>query len=120
DGDESNPRIVLYENFGASVQGLIAGDVDAVIMDAVSSRGYIGANPDKLKLTGGPIISEDFGFIFPKESDLVAPVNAALAQMKADGFIDYLDEKWFIRYDPVAEETFVSMALPDLEGQEVA
>ncbi len=100
DGDESNPRIVLYENFGASVQGLIAGDVDAVIMDAVSSRGYIGANPDKLKLTGDAIVSEDFGFIFPKGGDLVEPVNLALEQMKADGFLDYLNNKWFILYDP--------------------
>ena len=49
DGDEANPRIKLFENFGATVQALIAGDVDMVLMDAASSRGYIGANPDKLK-----------------------------------------------------------------------
>ena len=29
--------------------------------------------------------AEDFGFIFPKGSDLVAPVNAAIAELKADG-----------------------------------
>ena len=120
DGDESNPRIVLYENFGASVQGLIAGDVDAVIMDAVSSRGYIGAHPNQLKLTGDAIVSEDFGFIFPKGSDLVEPVNLALEQMRSDGFLAYLDDKWFIRYDPNAEETFLSIALPDLGGRVVA
>ena len=31
DGDEANPRIKLYENFGASVQALLAGDVDMVL-----------------------------------------------------------------------------------------
>jgi polar amino acid transport system substrate-binding protein len=45
DGDEANPRIKLFENFGAAVQALIIGDVDMVLMDAASSRGYIGANP---------------------------------------------------------------------------
>ena len=49
DGDEANPRIKLFENFGAAVQALLTGDVDMVLMDAASSRGYIGANPDKLK-----------------------------------------------------------------------
>ena len=119
DGDENNPRIILFDNFGASVQALIAGDVDAVIMDAVGSRGYIGANPGKLKLVGAALSSEDFGFVFPKGSALVEPVNAALAQMRADGFLDYLNNKWFFLYDPVGEETFLTIALPDLEGAEV-
>ncbi len=54
DGDEANPRIKLFENFGAAVQALLAGDVDMVLMDAASSRGYIGANPDKLKIDRRP------------------------------------------------------------------
>ena len=31
-------------------------------------RGYIGANPDKLKIVGDAIKTEDFGFIFQKGS----------------------------------------------------
>jgi ABC-type amino acid transport substrate-binding protein len=100
DGDEANPRIKLFESFGASVQALIAGDVDMVLMDAASSRGYIGANPDKLKLIGDAITSEDYGFIFTPGSDLVAPFNAAIAAMKADGFLDQLSTRWFFEYDP--------------------
>jgi len=100
DGDEANPRIKLFESFGAAVQALIATDVDMVLMDAASSRGYIGANPDKLKLVGGPIKSEDYGFIFTPGSDLVAPFNAAIAEMKADGFLDKLSTRWFFEYDP--------------------
>ncbi|MFC1961011.1 basic amino acid ABC transporter substrate-binding protein, partial [Chloroflexota bacterium] len=100
DGDEANPRIVLFENFGATVQALLAGDVDAIIMDAVSSRGYIGASEGALMLTGDKLVTEDFGFIFPNDSELVESFNAALASMQADGFSDYLDTKWFILYDP--------------------
>jgi ABC-type amino acid transport substrate-binding protein len=80
DGDEANPRIKLFDNFGASVQALLSGDVDMVLVDAASGRGYIGANPDKLMIVGDAIKSEDFGFIFTKGSDLVAPFNAAIAR----------------------------------------
>jgi polar amino acid transport system substrate-binding protein len=100
DGDEGNPRIKLFETFGASVQALITGDVDMVLVDAASGRGYIGANPDALKIVGDAIKSEDFGFIYPQGSDLVAPFDAAIASMLEDGYADYLNTKWFFLYDP--------------------
>jgi ABC-type amino acid transport substrate-binding protein len=103
DGDEANPRIKLLENFGAAVQALISGDVDLVLMDAASSRGYIGANPDKLKLVGEPLGTEEFGFIFTPGSDLVAPFNAAIETMKQDGFLEHLNTCWFFMYDPTAQ-----------------
>ncbi len=103
DGDEANPRIKLLENFGAAVQALISGDVDLVLMDAASSRGYIGANPDKLKLVGEPLGTEEFGFIFTPGSDLVAPFNAAIETMKQDGFLEHLNTRWFFMYDPTAQ-----------------
>ncbi|WP_181705807.1 transporter substrate-binding domain-containing protein [Chthonobacter rhizosphaerae] len=98
DGNEANPRIKLFETFGASVQALKSGDVDTVLMDKVSAEGYIGASPGAFKVIGGPLGTEDFGFIFKKGSDLVAPVNAALAAMKADGTLEALNKKWFYDY----------------------
>jgi polar amino acid transport system substrate-binding protein len=118
DGDEQNPRIKLFETFGAAVQALLAGDVDTVLMDAASSKGYVGANPDKLKVIGDPLGTEDFGFIFTPKSDLVAPFNAAIAQMKADGYLDYLNNKWFFLTDPNAADVYDQ--LPDLKGRKVA
>lgn len=100
DGDEQNKRIKLFETFGATVQALISGDVDMVLMDAASSKGFIGANPGKLKTVGGPLGTEEFGFIFKTGSDLVAPFNAAIAAMKADGTLDALNTKWFFEYQP--------------------
>jgi polar amino acid transport system substrate-binding protein len=103
DGDEQNPRIKLFDNFGSSVQALITGDVDMVLVDAASGRGYIGANPDKLQIVGDAIKSEDFGFIYPKGSELIAPIDAAIDSMKQDGFVDFLNNKWFFLYDPNRE-----------------
>jgi polar amino acid transport system substrate-binding protein len=98
DGDEANPRIKLFDTFGASVQALKSGDVDMVLMDQASIEGYIGADPGVFKTVGEAIGSDEFGFILQKGSDLVAPVNAAIASMKADGTIDALNKKWFFEY----------------------
>jgi polar amino acid transport system substrate-binding protein len=98
DGDEANPRIVLFETFGAGVQALRTGDVDLVLTDGTAGAGYVAASDGALKIVGEKLGTEDFGFIFPKGSDLVAPINAAIAAMKADGTIDALNTKWFLDY----------------------
>ncbi|WP_412050409.1 transporter substrate-binding domain-containing protein [Hoeflea sp. Naph1] len=98
DGDEQNTRIKLMETFGATVQALKTGDVDMVLTDGVAGKGYVDASDGALKLVGGPLGADDFGFIFPKGSALVSPVNAAIAAMKADGSIDALNKKWFLDY----------------------
>jgi polar amino acid transport system substrate-binding protein len=91
-------RIKLFDTFGASVQALKSGDVDMVLMDQASINGYIAADPGVYATIGDPIGSDQFGFIFKPGSDLVTPVNAALASMKADGTIDALNRKWFYEY----------------------
>ncbi|MFC5586573.1 transporter substrate-binding domain-containing protein [Nitratireductor kimnyeongensis] len=98
DGDEANPRIKLFETFGASVQALRAGDVDVVLTDSTGGQGYVDASNGTLKLLGEPLGSEDFGFIFAKGSDLVAPINTAIASMKADGTLEALNRTWFLEY----------------------
>jgi polar amino acid transport system substrate-binding protein len=98
DGDEANPRIKLFDTFGASVQALKSGDVDMVLMDKTSAEGYIGADPQAFKIVGGPLGTEEFGFIFKQGSDLVGPVNAAIKAMKDDGTIEKLNQKWLYEY----------------------
>lgn len=98
DGNEQNPRIKLLETFGATVQALKAGDVDLVLTDGVAAQGYVDTSEGKLKIIGGPLGNEEFGFIFQKGSDLVAPINAVIAAMKADGTLDALNKKWFLDY----------------------
>ena len=98
DGDEANPRIKLMETFGATVQALRTGDVDLVLTDGTAGNGYVDASDGGLKIVGEKLGTEDFGFIFPKGSDLVAPINAAIADMAADGTIEALNTKWFLEY----------------------
>ena len=98
DGDETNPRMRLFDTFGASVQALRSGDVDTVLMDRTSAEGYIGASPGAFKTVGNPLGTESFGLIFTPGSDLRDPVNAALATMIADGSLDGLKRKWLYEY----------------------
>ncbi len=98
DGDEANPRIKLFETFGAGVQALRAGDVDLVLTDGTAGNGYVDASDGGLKIVGEKLGTEDFGFIFPKGSDLVAPINAAIASMAADGTLEALNKKWFLDF----------------------
>lgn len=88
-------RIKAFEQMPFAVQALINKDVDAVIIDQVAGLGYMGENGDKLEFIGAPIVSQELGFAFPKGSDLIAPVNKALAAMKADGTLDQINLKYF-------------------------
>lgn len=98
DGNEANPRIKLFETFGATVEALKSGDVDLVLTDGTAGAGYVAASNGGLKIVGDKLGVEDFGFIFPKGSDLVAPMNAAIASMRADGTMDALNKTWFVDY----------------------
>jgi polar amino acid transport system substrate-binding protein len=88
-------RIQAFEQFPFAVQALIAGDIDAVIIDEVAGQGYLGENADALKLVGPSLSSDELGFIFPKGSDLVGPVNQAIAAMKADGTLADMNVQYF-------------------------
>jgi polar amino acid transport system substrate-binding protein len=123
-------RIQAFEQFPFAVQALISGDIDAVIIDEVAGQGYLGENADKLKLVGDSMSSDQLGFIYPLGSDLVEPINAALNELMANGFLQDINAQYFgpdfdVTYDdlfPEEEgeaEAEESMALPDLEGREI-
>lgn len=88
-------RIQAFEQFPFAIQALISGDLDAVIIDEIVGQGYISQNTGKIEFVGDPIQSDQLGFVYPKGSALVAPVNAALEAMKADGTLEALNTKFF-------------------------
>ncbi len=108
-------HVQAFDQYGIIVQALINGDVDATLMDNVASFGYIGANPDKLKIVGDELTAEELGFVFPKGSDLRDPINAALAEMEKDGTLEELFNQWFLNAQPEAALD----PLPDLGGREI-
>ena len=112
-------RIKAFEQFPFAVQALIANDIDAVIIDAYAGVGYTGENKEKVELVGPSISSDELAFIFSKGSDLVAPINAALDSMKADGALEKLNLKFFGPNFVAPEAPAAPAAAPAVEGGEL-
>jgi polar amino acid transport system substrate-binding protein len=87
-------EIKSFEDFPGAILALLNKDIDGVVIDNVSAGGYIKENQGKLKVGTQITSDEKLAFVFPPGSDLIAPVNAALASMKADGTLDSLNKKW--------------------------
>jgi polar amino acid transport system substrate-binding protein len=111
DGDATTSRLLAFETFPIAVQALLNGEVDAVLMDETAGQGYVGVNADQLKVIGKSLSSDELGFIFPPGSDLVGPVNFALAEMASNGTLDALADKFFsdqfvLTYDEVCQGAY--------------
>ncbi len=101
-------RISAFEQFPFAVQALMAGDVDAVMIDQVAGMGYLGENAESLDFVGPEITSEALGFIYPPGSDLVAAVDQALQSMMEDGFLQRVNTFYFgpefdVTYNDIVE-----------------
>ncbi len=99
-------RVKAFDTFPFANAALLAGDIDAVIMDEVVGLGYQGENADVLELIGPAITSDELGFYFPEGSDLVEPFNQALQSMMDDGFLTEVNLKFMgptfaLTYDEV-------------------
>ena len=110
-------RVILFETFGFAVQALLAGDCDSVIMDETAGQGYQGENADSIQLLEGVLSADELGVPFPNGSDLVAPFNAAIASMKADGSLFELGSKYFtdaftVTYDDIGDGAYAEEEIP--------
>lgn len=104
--DES--RVSAFDQFPFAIEALLSGDVDAVIIDDSAGLGYIGVNANKMKTLDGDLQSDPLGFIYPKGSDLIDPVNFAITTLKANGTFDEIGRKFFgegfaVTYDDIEE-----------------
>ena len=76
-----------------------ASDIDAAIADQVEGQitvtGIDFQQAIKLEFIGNSLSSDQFGVVFPKDSDLVGPVNEAIQDMRAQGMLDTLIARYF-------------------------
>ncbi len=86
-------EIRAFENAGDLLTALTAGQVDAVLQDLpvnVEEAAKGQATVVETYPTG-----EFYGIAFPTGSELVAPVNEALAALREDGTYDAIFQKYF-------------------------
>lgn len=87
-------EINSFEDFGGATLALIAGDIDAIVIDNVSATGFISANQGKIKVACDIAMDTPLAFVFPPGSDFLQPVNAALRSMHEDGTLDQINKTW--------------------------
>ncbi len=85
-----------FPNIDNAYLELQTGRVDAAMHDTPNVLYYVAkAGGGKVKAVGEQMMAHEYGIAFPKGSELVAKVNAALANMKKDGRYNEIYKKWF-------------------------
>ena len=93
-GDYGEDHVTPYKTGNDAVQALVAGKVDAVIIDNEPAKSYVAAN-EGLKILDTAYAEEDYAICIAKENtDLLDKINAALAALTADGTIPAIIEKY--------------------------
>ena len=89
-GDEN---VVAYDDGLTAVQALNNGQVDAVVIDNAPAKEFVAANPG-LVILDTSYAEEDYAIGMAKGSSLEAAVNAALEDLKADGTLQSIVDKY--------------------------
>ena len=91
--DFGDDNVVAYDDGLTAVQALNNGQVDAVVIDHAPAKEYVAANPG-LVLLDTSYAEEDYAIGMAKGSSLEAAVNAALEELKADGTLQSIVDKY--------------------------
>ena len=84
-----------YDTADDALRALQAGEVDAAIVDRITALAYLRECGD-LTLVGEPIY--DVNYVIPVRPDsfrLLAEINRVLLEMREDGTLQALQERWF-------------------------
>lgn len=88
-----------FKLFGDNVTAFLdlsAGRLDAVVVDEVVGRFHVAKKSSEFAVLQDNFGTEDYGVGFRKEdTELLAKVDKALADMKADGTAGEISKKWF-------------------------
>ena len=84
-----------YDTVDLAFLDLANGQVDAVVADYPTTLNYVNKMKDKIKTTGDIFTDESYGVaVCKKNTELLEKINKALAEMKSDGSLQKLEEKW--------------------------
>ena len=92
-GDE---KVKGFTNTTDAVAALINGQVDCVMLDNEPAKALVAANADAgLSILDTAYTEEDYAIAINKDNnDLLTKVNAALAELKADGTLQGIIDKY--------------------------
>ncbi|MBC8060449.1 MAG: basic amino acid ABC transporter substrate-binding protein [Clostridiaceae bacterium] len=95
EGIKGIKEVKKYDLITQALQDLAAGRVTAVVADDQVGRYYIALDPSKYALAS-KMSDEPFGIAFrKKDTELRDAVQKAFNELKADGTLSTISQKWF-------------------------
>lgn len=92
--DYGDDHVIAYDNGITAVQALVNGQVDAVVIDNAPAQSLVAANAG-LTILDTEYAVEDYAIGMAKSNTaLLDAVNAALAELKADGTVQSIVDKY--------------------------
>ena len=91
--DFGDQNVVAYDDGLTAVQALNNGQVDAVVIDNAPAKEFVAANPG-LVILDTSYAEEDYAIGMAKGSSLEDAVNAVLEELKADGTLQSIVDKY--------------------------
>lgn len=92
--DVEGATVEQYQKGADAVQALKQNKIDCVIIDSEPAKAFVAAN-DGLTILQEPFEEEEYAICISKDnSELKEKINTALAELKADGTIDTIVEKY--------------------------
>jgi polar amino acid transport system substrate-binding protein len=86
----------IYDTYEFAFLDLANGQIDAVIADYPTAVAFVNQNAGQIKVVGDVFTDENYGIAFCLGNDeLIAQVNAALAELQAEGLIEQLVSEWY-------------------------
>lgn len=93
-GDYGDDHVTAYDDGATAVQALLNGQVDCVVIDSAPAQEYVKANSG-LKILDTEYTNEDYAIGMAKgNTALLTAVNGALAELKADGTVQSILDKY--------------------------
>ncbi len=101
---ESDPKV--FDTTNDVKSALESGQIDALVTDLVTTVYLRDIEINGSEVIGQYKTNEPFGMLFEEDNEMVDCVNQVLAEVKDDGTLDKLQDKWLQDY----------LSVPVLEG----
>ena len=89
-----------YNKGADAVQALLTNKIDAVCIDDQVAKNFVEANPDQLTTLDTAFAEESYAIAVSKENpDLTEAFNTAIAELKEDGTLDAILDKYIAKVE---------------------
>ncbi len=93
-GGYGEDHVIAYTNGATAIQALLAGKVNAVVIDSQPAKEFVAAN-DGLKILDTEYVTEDYAIGISKDNpELLEAVNNALKELIEDGTVQEILDKY--------------------------